>query len=86
MEALLGQSPVCGGPLGIAEGEHGAGRLADDPLGNRAEQDVRESRPAMGGDDDQIDLVFLRIVHDRLDRASPPHGCDHAMSAGPRRA
>ena len=43
---------------GIADGQDGAGRLTDDPLGHRAEKDVAEARPAVSGDDDQVDLLF----------------------------
>ena len=69
--------------VGIADGQDGAGGLADDPLGHRAQQDVAQARPAVGGDDDQVDLLLVGVIDDRLDRASPPHRRDHRGGFAP---
>ena len=67
----------------FTDGQDGAGRLADDPLGDRAQQDMAEAGPAVGGDDDQVDAVVDRIRDDRLDRASPPHRRDDRSGLAP---
>src|SRR5581483_8543855 len=50
------------GERGQRHGQHRTGGSADDALGHAAEQDPAHAGPAVGADDDEVDLVAAGVV------------------------
>src|SRR5205085_11708167 len=63
--------------------EHGTRRVANDALGNRAEQRVTQAGVAVRADDDEIDrLVLARKLDDLVPRRAGEQLRGHADDAG----
>ena len=82
------KSPGSGGNklmLGMADGEDGARRLADDLFGHASHKDMRQSGAPVRPDHDQIDVRLFRVTDDLQKWRTLPHRANDRFAGGPSR-
>src|SRR6185436_4085910 len=75
---------MAGGAQGLwADDQHRAGSVADDVVGDAADEQAPERTAAVGADDDQVDRFAQRRVHDRWPGLAFPDEEGHAGALPP---